>query len=125
MQFYPPFSSFFSTFGVKAANDINKMFKFSPCNVSFPKSSGAGMCQFFFENIPFHHLLCLSSAFVRISSELVRISSELVQISSELVSINLELLIISVFKKIHYIGLQPACFALKVSKYTFVLFLLT
>ena len=90
------------------------------------------MCQFFFENIPFHHLLCLSSAFVRISSELVRISSELVQISSELVqisselvSINLELLIISVFKKIHYIGLQPACFALKVSKYTFVLFLLT
>ena len=76
------------------------------------------MCQFFFENIPFHHLLCLSSAFVRISSELV-------QISSELVSTNLELLIISVFKKIHYIGLQPACFALKVSKYTFVLFLLT
>ena len=125
MQFYPPFSSFFSTFGVKAANGINKMFKFSPCNVSFPKSSGAGMCQFFFENIQFHHLLCLSSAFVRISSELVRISSELVQISSELVSTNLELLIISVFKKIHYIGLQPACFALKVSKYTFVLFLLT
>ena len=80
------------------------------------------MCQFFFENIPFHHLLCLSSAFVRISSELVRISSELVRISSELVSTNLELLIISVFKKIHYIGLQPASFALKVSKYTFVLF---
>lgn len=47
MQFYPPFSSFFSTFGVKAANGINKMFKFSPYNVSFLKSSGAGVCHFF------------------------------------------------------------------------------
>ena len=82
-------------------------------------------CVNFFSKIFRFIIFSASSAFVRISSELVQISSELVQISSELVSTNLELLIISVFKKIHYIGLQPACFALKVSKYTFVLFLLT
>jgi len=78
---------------------------------------------------PFHHLFCISSAFAEISSAfaeissvLVEISSELVQISSELVSISTEPLIISVFQKIHHIGLQPAGFALKVSKDTFVLF---
>lgn len=47
MQFYPPFSSFFSTFGVKAANGINKMFKFSPHKVSFLKPREQECVNFF------------------------------------------------------------------------------
>lgn len=50
MQFYPPFSSFFSTFGVKAANGINKMFKFSPHKGSFLKPRELE-CVIFFSKI--------------------------------------------------------------------------
>lgn len=50
MQFYPPFSSFFSTFGVKAANGINKIFKFSPHKVSFLKPRELE-CVIFFSKI--------------------------------------------------------------------------